>query len=38
MPLVRRSLDEASVLAAGLLKTFEREVAPTQLLLVPQVR
>lgn len=37
MSLVRRSLDESAALAAGLLKAFEREVADTQLLMVPQV-
>lgn len=38
IPLMRRSLEEAAALGAGLLKAFEREVADTQLLLVPQVR
>jgi hypothetical protein len=38
MPLLRRSLEEAAGLAAGLLRAFEREVAePQRLLLVPQV-
>jgi hypothetical protein len=37
MPLVRRSMDEAAALSAGLLKAFERGVADTQLLMVPQV-
>lgn len=37
MPLMRRSMDEAAALVAGLLKAFEREVADTQLLMVPQV-
>jgi hypothetical protein len=37
MPLTRRSMEEAAALGAGLLKAFEREVADTQLLLVPQV-
>jgi hypothetical protein len=38
MPLMRRSLEESAALGAGLLKAFEREVADTQLLLVPQVQ
>lgn len=38
MPLVRRSVEEAQPLMAGLLKAFEREVAESQLLLFPQVR
>jgi hypothetical protein len=37
MPLMHRSLEEAAALGASLLKAFEREVADTQLLLVPQV-
>lgn len=37
MPLVRRSMEEAAVLSANLLKAFERDVADTQLLMVPQV-
>lgn len=37
MLLTRRSMDEAVALVAGLLKAFQREVADTQLLLVPQV-
>jgi hypothetical protein len=37
MPLVRHSLDEAAALAAGLQKAFEREVADTLVLMVPQV-
>lgn len=37
MPLVRHSMEEAAGLAAGLLKTFEREIADTQLVMVPQV-
>lgn len=37
MPLMRRSMEEAAALGAGLLKAFEREVADAQLLLVPQV-
>lgn len=37
MPLMRRSMEEAAALGAGLLKAFEREVADTQLLFAPQV-
>jgi len=37
MPLARHSMDEAAGLAAGLLKSFEREIADTQLVMVPQV-
>lgn len=38
VPLSRLSLDDAGGLAAGVLRSFSREVADTPLLLVPQVR